>query len=464
LPGRILPGRILPGRILPGRIMMNRLRALVAPRLARLAGQGESRKALGATLVTLVLKLGTALCIFLFMLLVSRWFGAVGAGVIAIATTIRAIAGVLGGLGLDMTITRTVASRTAREDGQQVRADVATASLAVLLWSALICLPVAWAAPHLARSFGNAPDLAFSIALLAGTAPALLLARIYAGSLRGLRRFITGNGVDPFAPAALVLVLMLVLPMNSIRDVGIAYAAAGILSALGGWILWLRLAPAAGPERKATPLVPTIREGLPVFGTLLGGFLTPWVVILAMGLFSTTAETGIYRVVAQFALLLGFILQASENGLGPQYASLKAQGRLEAIAPAARRTSLLLCGVLPGIAILILARPLLNLFGPDFTSGVTALRILVGAQIIVTALGPVGQLMIMAGLERYSLANSIAGATLVILLSLLLIPTLGATGAALAAGATLVIRAIVATAIVWQKLGLFLPLGLVRTS
>lgn len=441
---------------------MSRLRILVA----RLAGQGESRKALGATLVTLVLKLGTALCIFLFMLLVSRWFGATGAGIIAIATTIRAIAGVLGGLGLDMTITRTVASRTAREEGQQVRADVAAACLAVLIWSALICLPVAWAAPHLARSFGNAPDLAFSIALLAGTAPALLLARIHAGSLRGLRRFITGNGIDPFGPAALVLVLMLALPMNSIRDVAIAYAAAGILSALIGWILWLRLAPAAGPERKATPLVPTIREGLPVFGTLLGGFLTPWVVILAMGLFSTTAETGIYRVVAQFALLLGFILQASENGLGPQYASLKAQGRLEAIAPAARRTSLLLfvCGVLPGIAILILARPLLALFGPEFTSGVTALRILVGAQIIVTVLGPVGQLMIMAGLERYSLANSIAGAILVILLSLALIPALGATGAALAAGATLVIRAIVATAIVWQKLGLFLPLGLVRTS
>jgi O-antigen/teichoic acid export membrane protein len=68
----------------------------------------------------------------------------------------------------------------------------------------------------------------------------------------------------------------------------------------------------------------------------------------------------------------------------------------------------------------------------------------------------------MSGLDRYSLANSTAGAVLVIILGLALVPTHGALGGAIAAGVTLVTRAIVATAIVWWKLGIFLPTGSVR--
>ena len=93
------------------------------------------------------------------------------------------------------------------------------------------------------------------------------------------------------------------------------------------------------------------------------------------------------------------------------------------------------CIALP---LLVLAEPILSLFGRDFVAGAPALRILLTGQVLVAAAGSQLQLMTMTGHERSAavllvssvVANAAIGAALVI--------PLGPTGAALAATMALI--------------------------
>jgi O-antigen/teichoic acid export membrane protein len=88
--------------------------------------------------------------------------------------------------------------------------------------------------------------------------------------------------------------------------------------------------------------------------------------------------------------------------------------------------------------LLVLAEPVLALFGRDFVAGVPALRILVIGQVIAAAAGSQLHLMIMTGHERSAAvllvssvaANAVVGAALV--------SPFGPTGAAVAATAALI--------------------------
>lgn len=106
--------------------------------------------------------------------------------------------------------------------------------------------------------------------------------------------------------------------------------------------------------------------------------------------------------------------------------------------------------------------PVLSIFGPDFVAASAALRILALGQLVNLATGSVGTILIMTGHQRISLLNSVAGAVMVVILGLILIPRYGATGAAAAASITMAIRNISATYLVWRFVGVNVVTGQVR--
>jgi O-antigen/teichoic acid export membrane protein len=100
-----------------------------------------------------------------------------------------------------------------------------------------------------------------------------------------------------------------------------------------------------------------------------------------------------------------------------------------------------------------LATPLLQLFGDDFTSAVTPLRLLAVGQLVVLAGGPVTVLLVMVGGERdQARAGALAG--LVLLVALVpLVPAYGASGAAAAASIALIVNKIVIVASLRRRIG-----------
>jgi O-antigen/teichoic acid export membrane protein len=120
------------------------------------------------------------------------------------------------------------------------------------------------------------------------------------------------------------------------------------------------------------------------------------------------------------------------------------------------RTALwtLLSGLAIALPLIVLAEPLLSWFGPEFTQGVTALRVLLIGQVVAAGFGPQMFLITMTGNERVAAALLIGSAILNCLFTLLLIGGMGLTGAAIATTAALIAWNLAMAMFVWWRLGL----------
>jgi O-antigen/teichoic acid export membrane protein len=96
----------------------------------------------------------------------------------------------------------------------------------------------------------------------------------------------------------------------------------------------------------------------------------------------------------------------------------------------------------------------LSLFGSGFSGSAMVLSILAVGQFVNVITGSVGYLLTMSGHERLQRNNFAVCAAISVLLNIVLVPRLGAIGAAIATSTTLAVQMLIAAAIVRQKLGL----------
>lgn len=157
--------------------------------------------------------------------------------------------------------------------------------------------------------------------------------------------------------------------------------------------------------------------------------------ILVLGLFTTPEEVGIYRVVTQGTLIVAFGLQVVNMVVTPHLARWYEAGeraRLQKLVTDSSRLALL-CAV-PAAALLVLFGDVILalVFGEPYGAGHTAMAILVLGQLVNAGFGSVGVLLNMTGYERVTATTVGIAAVCNVLLNLLLVPALGAIGAALA--------------------------------
>jgi O-antigen/teichoic acid export membrane protein len=100
----------------------------------------------------------------------------------------------------------------------------------------------------------------------------------------------------------------------------------------------------------------------------------------------------------------------------------------------------------------------LRLFGPSYAAAVPVVRVLAGAMLVATACGMVDMVLAMAGRTRWNLCNVVLALAVMLCLDVLLIPRLGALGAALGLAAAVAVNNLVPLAQVWYVLRLH-PFG-----
>jgi len=432
--------------------------------LRRQLADGHLSAALMGSVVSLATKLASAAAGVLLTFLVARRFGASGSGAWVLANTVLQIAASVTVCGLDFGSTRAIAVFSTSDRWGAAHAWTRTGVLIVLTLGSLITAAAWLATPSLARALSENPISAIVMGTMIFAIIPQAMFKMTVGCYRGVRRFAIGDFIESGMVPAVLSVVILLANLRRLDHVAIAGVAAAVFTAtvgLGGWFAILRKHPAA-----SEPLM--VRDALvrsvPLGGTVLASMAGPWVVTLFLGHYANTAEVGVYRVALQFALLLGFLLTAVETGLSPQIAALHSQGKLTELSNSAKQMTglLLLAGGIPCLALLLFSGFFLSILGPEFPQGANAMRILIGAQLFNLVTGPVGSFMAMTGLERTSFRNSIVGAAIIVVLSILLIPHFGTIGAAIASAAGTVFRNSAATVVVWRRHGLFLPLGIVR--
>jgi O-antigen/teichoic acid export membrane protein len=163
--------------------------------------------------------------------------------------------------------------------------------------------------------------------------------------------------------------------------------------------------------------------------------------ILMLGYLKDPSQVGIYSAADRVGtLLITFLLimnQISAASISRLH-SLEQKQQLQGIITKASRWVMLIS--LPVyIFIVIFSKWIMALFGPGFEDGQTALIIIATGQIINIAFGPVGNIALMTGNQRFNITFTSINIFVNIILNLILTPKLGITGTAIATAFTLVI-------------------------
>jgi O-antigen/teichoic acid export membrane protein len=162
--------------------------------------------------------------------------------------------------------------------------------------------------------------------------------------------------------------------------------------------------------------------------------------VMLLGWMADTRDAGIYALAFNIALVVVLPRIAVNALLAPAISDLfvrKDRSALRAIVAKAASWSLLgaICIALP---LLVLAQPVLRMFGQDFAAGVPALRILLIGQVVGAAMGSQLHLMTMTGRERSAAIQLVSSVVANAALGAVLVSRLGPTGAAVAATTALI--------------------------
>jgi O-antigen/teichoic acid export membrane protein len=286
-------------------------------------------------------------------------------------------------------------------------------------------------------------------AFVAGVAalPFLALGKVGQGGLMGLHHIISGQLPDyVLRPAVLVALVGIAALAGIVMDaplaaglytVSVAVAAVAALA-----LLYVRL------PREMRAAVPAYRDrewarAAIALGLISGAaILNSQVGVTLLGIMSTPDSAGLYAVAQRGALLVAFPLSAVSVAIAPTAARLWSMGerqRLQGLVTLGAWGALLAAIPLV-ICYLVFGRTILEvLFGVGFVGAYEPLAILSIGQLVNAATGSVATLLVMTGHQREAAIGIGAGTIINLGAALALIPTLGTSGAALAAAIALTV-------------------------
>lgn len=163
-------------------------------------------------------------------------------------------------------------------------------------------------------------------------------------------------------------------------------------------------------------------------------FLSNWTDVFMLGALVTKQEVGVYNAAYKLAILALVVINAVNTVLAPKIAALHGENNVSAIkSEVLSATRLITYVTLPIVlALILLRRPLLGLFGDEFVAGETALIVISVGLLLNAMSGSVGQLLNMTqhqnALKRFTMISVVFN----VILNYVLIIKMGIVGAAIA--------------------------------
>jgi O-antigen/teichoic acid export membrane protein len=374
-----------------------------------------------------------------YQIVIARRLGAAAFGLFVLALAISRLFAEGSDLGLDYGVLRFGGIAHGAGDPGGFRAILRPALIISFLAGPTAAGVLVAGSELAARLFGK-PGVATVLVPLAMSVPFTATTAVLLAALRAL-----GNAVRPVASTSLIgpgLRLITgafaVVLVGSATAVAWAYAATECaVFAITTVMVW-QLLPRA--DRQPSPVRKLLRFSIPMSLNRLLLYGNNQTEIVFLGFLAPTAIVGIFGVARRLSALLGALLASISLLFNPMVADLHHAHRTRELDKMFKTSTRWLFTIgLPVFLIEVLfARDILNIFGKDFAAGATALIILAFGQLVNVGTGTVSNLQAMAGYAKLTLMNSVLFLFLSIVLDLLLIPSFGLVGAAIAASTSVI--------------------------
>ena len=378
-----------------------------------------------------------------FKIYIARTLGAESLGLYALGMTIVSLMGMINVLGLPESAVRFVASYSASKQFQELRSLLWNGSWMLVASNLIFAVILLRAGPWIANRFYHVPRLAEYLPLFAAIMLTAALNSFYGSVLSGFREVGRRTIVAKIVASSVTIAASVVLITLGYGLWG--YLAAQVLSAFCVLVLLVVFAYRLTPVEARLPDLKNlwIRSEIWSFAcAMLGVKLMDFIAMqtdkVALGVYRSAHEVGLYAVVASLIAYETIILQSVNQIFAPVIADIHARGEHELLGRLFQTLTKWILGLtLPlAIVLVVYARPIMALFGHDFEAGWRLLIIGTCGQMVNCAVGSVGSLLWMSGHERRLVRVQVVMGALMVLLCIGLVPVWGALGAVIAAAIT----------------------------
>ena len=404
----------------------------------------------------------TAAAGYLFKIYLARVLGAEALGIYALGMTIVGLLGIFNALGLPYSAVRFVAAYRATGKLDLLRGFLARSIVLLLgcnlLLGGAVLLLGPWVAIHVYHTPALRPYLGLFALIMMFGALTGFLAQVLTGYKDVARRTIITNFIG--SPLTMLFTLGLIgAGLGLWGYIFAQVASAVVVMVLLVAAVW-KLTPKAARALSGS-LAPIGKDVISfssvVFAMDSLSFVMSQADKILIGFYLDARELGIYAMAAALVAFVPSILQAVNQIFSPTIADLHARDQHELLGRLFQTLTKWILGLtLPlGCLIIVFARDLMRIFGPEFEAGWPILVIGTLGQLINCGVGSVGYLLLMSGHQTRLIRIQAVMAGVMVGLSLLLIPQLGLIGAAVSAAVTNAMSNVWYLREVWHKLGLF---------
>ncbi|MFC1673838.1 oligosaccharide flippase family protein [Pseudomonadota bacterium] len=178
--------------------------------------------------------------------------------------------------------------------------------------------------------------------------------------------------------------------------------------------------------------------------------------VLMLGTLMGGVAAGLYTPAIKLAQLVLFPMMAIRSRAAPLMARLYAEDDMDELQHQMNITTVTsaLTGFVLVAGLIWQRETLLGLFGPDFIQSAPVVVILALAMGVYAVTGGIEVFLIFGPFERVTVLIYALVVALNITLNLILIPRMGILGAAYATAATVVVRGLISTYVVWRRTGI----------
>ncbi len=379
---------------------------------------------------------------FLLYVAVAHQLGAAPAGLFFVAMNWVTFGSGLARMGLERSIMRHLPAELASFRPRAARRLVGWTATRVGLGAfAVGAVTAAFGHPAAGLLLG-APEYGLPLVLSAAVLIPDALAITAGNALIALKRPLAAQLVQNALWPAMAFACV-VAGLSTVETVLLAVAACRVATlALALVLLWRARQAFAPPavaagEDGAVTLTEVWHSAWPLYAVELVQAALTTLPTLVLGAFATAASVGAFSAANRLSMLTYVVLLSVSAVMAPHFAELHHTGRWAELRRTNRTARLASAGLaLPMLAMMILLAPwLLEIVGPGFSSATAALRVMALGQVVNAVFASQDILLAMTGHARALRRLSLLNLGILVVLSAVLIPTLGVLGAAIVTAA-----------------------------
>ena len=391
---------------------------------------------------------------FLLNWVFAKYLGKAGVGKFFLVFGMVTILAMVGKLGLDRTVLRFVATYVSQNEWGKVKGvqffafrlvSVVTLSLSVILFFFSKQIAVYWF---------KQPDLENLIKIFVlGIAP-LAIIQNTSETIKGAGKVQLAQSLYDALLPALAILIFLCWPQKNTDTSVKAYLTGVVLVFIITQAAWRWIISRHNVPREKADKEMLLKSAMPIFWSNVFQQINLWMPTFMLGMWAGPGDVGLFEVARRLAALTAIFQAVFNSNLAPRIASLYAKGETKKIQEMCGNSTMFV-GMLATpvfLAFILFPAFFTGLFGSEFSEAAPMLSIMSVGQLYNVLMGPVGISLMMCGREQKTRNSIIIAACCLFIMNFILIPRMGALGAAITSCLVLIIQNTVAAFYLWREL------------